>query len=447
MYDVIIIGAGYAGLAAAQQLKHAGKNILLLEARDRVGGRIHTQVLPDGNYIDIGGQWIGPGQTRMYELAKANDVTTFPSYYKGKSTLYFNNKTKHYRGIIPPLPLFALLSLDAAIKKINKLSKTISLDQPWVSDNAAKWDNISLYDWMQQQMKNEKAKTLFTVAAEAIFATDASKISMLQALFYTKSGKDFDTLMNIKNGAQQDRISGGAQAIANKMAAGMQHLIKLNHAVSAINQQADGVTVSGEGFSYTAAKAILALPPTVARTVHFLQELPKAKQVFLENNFMGTVIKCYAIYKEPFWRQQKLNGLCAAPGQAVSVTFDNSPLDANKGMLMGFVLANKAVELLALTEAERKQIVLDCFTTYFGRQAATPEHYIDKSFTEEPWTQGCYAGMMPLNAWTISGTGARMITGNIHWAGTETATQWNGYMEGAVRSGERAAKEILDNLA
>lgn len=446
MVDCIIVGAGYAGLAAANSLQQAGKSFCLLEARDRVGGRIHTQELGNGQYIDVGGQWIGSTQHRMYALAKAYGVPVFSTYDKGRSTLYSREKTRLYRGIIPPLPLFALLSLDRAIKKINKLSKQVNLEAPWLSPNALQYDQISLADWMNSQIRNPKAKSLFTVAAEAIFATPASSISFLHALFYTRSGKDFDALMNIRNGAQQDRLLGGAQAIANLMAATMQDRLQLNRPVQEVHQNDQSVRVLGDGFELEGRKLILAIPPAVAKRIRFQQALPPAKQAFLEENFMGSVIKCYAIYSEPFWRKQRRNGLCAAPGEPVSVTFDNSPQDGSKGILMGFALADQARALLQLSAAEREKLVLDCFSRYFGPVAAQPEYYIDKSFTEEPWSLGCYAGMMPVNGWTRAGEGARMITGSIHWAGTETATEWNGYMEGAVRSGERAAVEVMASL-
>ena len=174
-YDVIIIGAGYAGLSAAKSLLEADKNILVLEARERVGGRIHTQYLEDGNYVDLGGQWIGPGHERMYALAQEYAINTFPTYDKGKSILYFKDKLKQYKGIIPPLPLFALLSLDAGIKKITKLAKQINVEEPWLSKHANRFDSISLKVWMNQQMKNETARRMFTVAAEAIYATDTGE--------------------------------------------------------------------------------------------------------------------------------------------------------------------------------------------------------------------------------------------------------------------------------
>jgi monoamine oxidase len=443
MYDCIIVGAGYAGLSAARKLKQAGKNILLLEARERVGGRVYTKLLEDGSYADLGAQWVGANQHRMYDLAREYGIGTFPTYDIGKSSLYFNQKIKLYKGIIPPLPLFALLNLDGAIRKINRLSKRIDLSKPWLSKDAAVWDRISLAQWMDQNLKNSTARKLFTVAAEAIFATNAANISMLHVLFYTRSGKNFDTLMNIRNGAQQHRIAGGAQSICLAMAAELNDCIRLNAGVTRIDQSDIEVVVHGDGFSYAAKKLLLALPPAVANKIHFVQPLPEQKKLFLQQNFMGSVIKCYAVYNTPFWRNQKKNGLCAAPGEPISVSFDNSPADGSKGILMGFALADSAKAMLLLPEADRKKIVLQNFVQYFGAEAALPNYYIDHCFTEERWSLGCYAGMMPVNGWSSSGAAARSITGHIHWAGTETATEWNGYMEGAVRSGERAALEIL----
>ena len=441
-YDAIIIGAGYAGLAAAKILLESGKNILVLEARERVGGRIHTQFLEDGNYVDLGGQWIGPGQERMYALAKEYGISTFATYDKGKSILYFNNKRRQYKGIIPPLPLFALLSLDAGIKKITKLAKKINEGEPWLSEHATAYDSISLKEWMEQQMKNETARRMFTVAAEAIYATDTGDISFLHALHYIKTNIDFDFLMNIKKGAQQDRILGGAQSICNKIAAQLGERLQLNKPVQQIEQGVDDVTVNGEGFTYSAKKIIIAIPPAVVEKIHFEQPLPPSRQQLISASFMGAVFKCYGIYPTPFWRARNLNGLCAAPDELVSVTFDNSPANGSRGILMGFALGNKAKALQALSEGDRKAAVVKCFTRLLGEEAASPELYLDKSFTDEPWSKGCYAGMFPVQALTTHAVSLATPTGHIHWAGTETSAQFNGYMEGAVRSGERAAAEL-----
>lgn len=442
-YDVIIIGAGYAGLAAGLALQKAGKKFLLLEARNRCGGRILTEYFSADQYTDLGGQWIGPGHERMYALAKEFGIDTFHTHDAGKSSLLLNGKLKLYKGIIPPLPLFALLSLDRAIRKINKLAKTIDLDKPFNSPHAMEWDSMSLADWMQQQMKNETARKMFAVAAEAIFATDASTISFLHALFYIKSSGNFDYLMNIHKGAQQNRIKGGAQSICLRMAEAMGQAIQYEKVVTQIYQDANGVKVSGDEFSYTASHCIVAIPPVAATDIVFSPAIPVDQWNLIQSSFMGAVVKCYAVYATPFWRKEFKNGLVAAPDEITSVVFDNSPWDGSKGILMGFSLAEKAKHLMQHDMAERQEMVKAGFVKMFGSAAAELEYYTDKSFTEEPLTKGCYAGMFPPGILTQYQSSLSKPFHRIHWAGTETSTAFNGYMEGAVRSGERAAKEII----
>ncbi|MDP3392329.1 FAD-dependent oxidoreductase [Sediminibacterium sp.] len=442
-YDAIVVGAGYAGLAAGLALQKAGKNILVVEARNRCGGRILTEYFSEQDYTDLGGQWIGPGHERMYQLAAEFGVETFHTYDSGKSTLLFHNKLKHYKGLIPPLPLFALLSLDRALSKINKLAKTIDLAHPYQSLHAAKWDAMSLQDWMNMQMKNETARKMFAVATEAVFATDASNISFLHALFYIKSNTNFDFLMNVDKGAQQDRIKGGAQSICIKMAAALGDSIQYEKVVTHIHQDEQGVMVSGDGFSFKADQCIVAIPPAVSTEINYTPAVPETQWQLMRASFMGTVVKCYAVYPSPFWRKQFKNGLVAAPDELTSLVFDNSPFNGSKGILMGFSLAEKAKQLMQHDQATRKEIVKAGFIKMFGPEAANIEYYTDKSFTEESFTKGCYAGMFPPGILTQLQTSLTTPFHRIHWAGTETSIQFNGYMEGAVRSGERAAREII----
>ena len=218
IYDAIVIGAGYAGLTATRELLKSEKDVLLLEARDRVGGRVYTKYYDDGTYLDLGAAWVGPTQDKIYALAKEFGVQTFPTYDEGKSTLLFNGKVKRYKGLIPPLPIGSLLSLDFAIKRMNKLSKIIDLEKPWESPNAEYYDSMTLATWMDKQMNFKTAKIMFKLAAEAIWAADPNEVSMLHALFYTKSGRDLDTLMNVKNGAQEEMSLGGASQPAFRLA-------------------------------------------------------------------------------------------------------------------------------------------------------------------------------------------------------------------------------------
>lgn len=441
--DVIVVGAGYAGLTAARHCMEKGFKVKVLEARDRVGGRVHTQVLENGAYIDLGGQWIGPGQDKIYALTKEFNVETFPTYNEGKSVLFFKNRHQTYQGLIPPLRLPVLLSLDRAIKKINRLSKKIDLKQPWRSPEAEKLDEVSLAHWMRKNMWFKEARTFFTIAIEAIFAAPPQEISLLHTLFYVKSGRDLDSLMNINNGAQEERILGGAQVIADRMAAKMKDQIHLNAPVTRIIQDAFGVEVCGRDYSLKSKKVIVAIPPVMAQQIEFEPQLSPNRLQLLQRMPMGAVMKCYAIYEKPFWRAKGLNGLGLADSGCIKVCFDNSPKDGSKGILMGFALANEARRLAGLPQEERKKEMLECFIHFFGPEAKNAQVYIDKSWQEDPWAKGCYAAVIPCGLWTSFGGLLREPAGNIHWAGTETSDIWNGYIDGAIRSGERAAAEII----
>ena len=442
-YDVIVIGAGYAGLTTTYELRKAGKNVLLLEARDRVGGRVWTQRFDDGSYVDLGGAWVGPTQDRLYALAHLFGVETFKTYNQGKSIQSFRGQVKPYKGLIPPLPVGALLSLDAAIKKLNKLAKTVNLAEPWLTPNAGQFDSMTLASWMQQQMSFSVARQFFKIAAEAIWAADPAEVSLLHALFYIKSGRDLDTLMNIKDGAQEERFVGGAQTIADRMAATFPDRIRYNSPVKAIVQDSELAHVVTEAITYKTRRVIVTVPPALQNRIDFQPLLPAQRAQLLQRMPMGSVWKCYAIYDKPFWRERGLNGLAATPDGHVTVTFDNSPKDGSQGVMMGFVLGNQAKEFSTLSDEDRKLSALHSFATFFGSEALKPVRYLDHSFMNEEWSRGCYAGFMGPGVWTTLGAALREPIGRIHWAGTETSDIWNGYIDGAVRSGERVAKEVM----
>lgn len=443
LYDVIVIGAGYAGLSAATKLQEAGRKVLVLEARDRVGGRVYTKSMGNGIYVDLGAQWIGPGQEHMYALLNAYGLQSFPTYDQGKSLLCWDGKTKPYKGLIPPLPLPALLSLDRAIKSMNRRSRTINPSAPWQHPNAQQWDSMTLQEWMDKTMMSQKAKQLFTIAAQAIYAVHPSEISYLFALYYARSGKDFDNLMNIRHGAQEARILGGADLPAKKMAETLGTNLRLYHAVRKVTQDADGVVASGDGFRYAARKLIFAVPPVLLQQIICEPSLPSFKWQLFQRMPMGAVWKCYAIYSSPFWRKAGLNGLAASNEGYTRLVFDNSPADGSKGILMGFVLADEARAFSLLPAEERKASILGSLASYFGPEAVKIEAYTDHGWQEEEWSRGCYAAMMGPHTLSSMGRHLRSSFGHLHFAGTETAEEWNGYMEGAVRSGYREASLIL----
>lgn len=443
MYDVIVVGAGYSGLTAAKKLVDHNKKVLVLEARDRVGGRVFTEIRADGSYLDLGGAWVGPSQDKFYELIKKYSLRTFPTYDSGKSRIWIDKKLKSYKGLIPPLPIGPLLDLDFTIKKINRLSKKINLLAPWENKNAQKWDEMTLATWINQNMYFKTSKELFKIACETIWAAEPCEISFLHALFYIKSGGDLDRLMNIKNGAQQDRVYGGAMKPALQLAHEIQDHIFLNHTVKIIKQEKEKIKILGDNFEFEAYKVIVAIPPIVQQKITFSPQLSAKRTQLLQRLPMGIVTKTFAIYEKPFWRENGLNGLAVTNNGYTSVVFDNSPEDGSIGILMGFVLANKAKEFSTLNFEERKSSILLSFSTLFGEKAKTPLEYLDHSWALEEFSGGCYAAVFPSGVWTSLGEELRKPHFNIHWAGTETSEIWNGYIEGAIRAGERAALEVL----
>ena len=416
---------------------------MLLEARNRVGGRVHTQRFDDGSYVDLGGAWVGPTQDRIYALAREFGVETFGTFNEGKSTQFFRGQVKRYRGLIPPLPVGALLSLDMAIKKLNKLAKTVDLAEPWKTVNAHQLDSMTLATWMEGQMRFVVARQFFRIAAEAIWAADPAQISLLHALFYIKSGRNLETLMNVNDGAQEERFVGGAQTIADRMAAQFVDRIVYNSPVSAIVQDGEQIQIVTGQKTYVARRVVVTVPPALQSRIDFRPLLPAQRAQLIQRMPMGAVWKCYAIYNKPFWRDKGLNGLAATPDGHVTVTFDNSPEDGSQGILMGFVLGNQASQFVQLSDEDRKRSALHAFATFFGSEALNPVRYLDHSFINEGWSRGCYAGVPGPGLWTTLGPALRRPVGRIHWAGTETSDIWNGYIDGAVRSGERVARELL----
>lgn len=400
IYDVVVIGAGFAGLTAAYELSKAGKKVKVLEARDRVGGRVYTKQINADTYLDLGGQWIGPTQDRVYALASEFGVKTFTSYSSGTHSLILNEKLCHYKGLIPKIDIFSLLNLDYTIKKLNRLSKTISLEKPWQSQKAENFDSQTLATFLDKNILFASARKILNIGLETVFACNASEISLLHALFYIKSGVDLEHLFNMEGGAQQDRLIGGAQTLANRLAEKLTDTVRLSSPVKKIEQLLDKVLVSGENFSYQAKKAVVALPPTLAGKITYSPTLPREREQLTQRVPMGFVVKCFAIYEKPFWRDSKLSGLGVSDGGYLQATFDASPYDGKQGILLGFSIANRGRAFMKLSLEKRKDIVLKHFSEYFGPQALNPLHYLDHCWADEEWSQGCYVGFMPPGVWT-----------------------------------------------
>jgi monoamine oxidase len=445
--DVAIVGAGLAGLTAARDLTAAGARVLVVEARDRVGGRVLNHDIGDGKIVEVGGQWIGPTQDRLAALARELAIETFPTYAKGDNVLEYGGRLRRYRGTIPRINALVLADFGRAQLRLNQLARKVPLNAPWEAPNAAKLDGQTVATWMRRNLATPGARALLELGIEAVWAAQPEDMSLLHALFYIHSAGKLELLFDTEGGAQQDRFVGGSQLVALKLAErlGAERLL-LSSPVRRLQHGPDGVVVHSDRATVRAKRAIVAIAPTLAGRIAYDPPLSGYRDQLTQRMPLGTVAKCMAIYDEPFWRAEGLSGQGTSDVGPVKLTFDNSPPDGSPGVLLGFLEGRRARELGRLPADQRRAAVIDCFGRLFGPRARSPERYVERLWAEEEWTRGCYGCHMPTGAWTEYGPALREPIGPIHWAGAEVATVWSGYMDGAVRSGETAAAAALARM-
>src|SRR5712692_6812054 len=443
--DVVIVGAGLAGLAAARTLVAGGDEVVVLEARDRVGGRTYTRPTSDGTLLDHGGQWIGPTQERIAALAEAVGATTFPSYVDGQNIEYSHGQVILYNGLIPTHdPLVTMETIEAMLS-LNLMAQEVPLEAPWQAAEAERWDSQTLATWIEANVP-EHARTWLILAIRAIFAVEPRDMSLLHALFYIHSGGSLNVLASVKRGAHETHFHDGAQSVSDRVAQALGERVVLNAPVQSIYQDESGVRVESDTLTVTAQRAIIAIPPTLAGRLRYRPKLPGFRDQLTQRMPMGNTIKIHCIYETPFWREEGLSGQVASDTGPVRITFDNSPESGKPGVLLSFIDAGDGPPWGRKSVEERRAAVLECLARYFGEKARHPLEYVEHDWAEEEYSRGCYVAYMPTGAWTTYGEGLREPIGRLHWAGTETATVWNGYMDGAVQSGERAAMEVLAAL-
>lgn len=443
--DVVVVGAGLAGLSAARKLAAAGKSVVVLEARDRVGGRTEGGTL-DGHPIELGGTWLGEGHTEMYKLVSELGLATFPTW-NDAGTLVLELVGKQSRlppkkGATPKLNPIALVDLAQGLARYEKLARGVDPERPWAHPRAVELDGQTYESWIRRNLRTPAGRSYFRVMAEALYSADSIDLSLLHTLFYTASNGDLETLAATDKGAQKDRVVGGSVLVSQRLAAGLD--VRLGVPVIRVGQNEHGVTAtSRDGKVYSGRRIIVALPPTLAGRLEYAPVLPAWRDQLTQRVPAGTVVKCFASFSTPFWRDKGLNGQAISDNGPVKVTFDVSPPDAEIGVLLGFVEGGEARRWQRLSAPQRQTAVLGCFERYFGTEALKPVSYLEKDWSAEEFTRGCYGAGFGPGVWTSYGPVLRESVGRIHWAGAEYATEWSGYMEGAVRSGRRTADEIL----
>jgi monoamine oxidase len=456
--DVVVVGAGLAGLTAAREVARQGRSVLVLEAGDRVGGRVLAHTLQGGSYSELGGMFTGPTQDHIQALASELGVGFYPTYNTGNNVFVGGDGRREEFPSDTPLgtaPADPLVAPDIAltVTQLDEMATHVPVDDPWNAANAEEWDRQTLDTWLRSHTSgNPEFMAVTSAATEAIFGCEPRELSLLYTVYYiAASGNEdnqgtFERNFNTKDGAQEKRFAGGAQLVPERAAAELGNRVLLNAPVRGIDQSDSGVTVRSDNLVVNAKRAIVAIPPTLAGRIFYEPALPPLRDQLTQHMPQGSLMKFEAVYPTPFWRDRGLTGQVVSENGPVKVTFDASPESGSPGIMMGFIGGHEARVWERRSASERRDAVLRQFAHFFGDEALAPREVVEFNWSTEVWNRGCPVAVLAPGTLLDFGEALREPVGRIHWAGTETATYWNGYMDGAVRSGRRAAAEALSGL-
>jgi monoamine oxidase len=444
-HDAVVVGAGLSGLVCARRLIDAGVDAIVVEARQRAGGRLCSGVVGDA-VVDLGGQWLSVGQPRLLALAGALGVRSLPEPRAGRTVLDDDRRAGWFG------QLAAGLAQWRAARRIDRMARAIPPGEPAAADGAARLDAIALGPWLAGAVRHPIARARIAMHAELVFAADPAGLSLLDYLArlgvtggFAPRGPD------LPGGGRDHRFVGGAQRLALALAEGLGDAVRLGEPVEAIEDGGAMLVVRGPAGRHAARRVVLALPPSLAARI--APTLPAPVRALGAAMRRGGVVKCFAAYDRAFWCDAGLSGEAYRPRGTVRAVVDASAPRGSQGrapggatpVLLAFVVGDAAAAWQRRDRAERRAEVLAALAELFGDAALAPRDYLEADWAADPWSAGCVAST-PLGA-LAGGATWRGAHGQIHLAGTESAVHWPGYMEGAIEAGERAAADVIAALA
>ncbi len=448
MVDCVVVGAGLAGLAAAQELVRKGRDVVVLEARDRVGGRIENAHLSDGQVIEMGGQWLGPGHDSMYELVRRHGLELLePS--EGDLAMRIDGQVRHVPTkdeVEHSLTPFEVSDLGQGLLRLRRLAQRVSADHAWAAANAA-WLDQGLLRWVATNVRTPGGQEYFARIFEGGMRVSMGDLTLAEALRRVNDGVDLESLVAINGGLKQQRVAGGVAQVADRMAAELGDRVHLGTPVASIRQDADHVVVTTrEGEEFTARSAIVTLPPRLAAALEFDPPLPEWRQEVASRVPTGNVIKAALVYPTPWWKSSGFSGQMGSDEGSIRVIFDNSVRGYPRGILMGFFEGAEASGMSHRSTSLRERAFVEAVVKVFGEAGRKPIEYLDRDWLAEEFTGGCHGAHFAPGVWTASGPALAEHAGLVHFAGAEYASRFNGYMEGAVRSGVEVAGKVNRSL-
>ncbi|XP_059214605.1 LOW QUALITY PROTEIN: probable flavin-containing monoamine oxidase A [Centropristis striata] len=458
IWDVIIVGAGLSGLSAAHLLRkrNAGLKILILEGKDRVGGRTLSLEIPAANGVDcwdFGGQWVGSTQTHILELIKELGLETYPQFNVGKKVHHIGGpaaKVRTYRSSIPALSPVVLMDLTQLLWKIDRLCATVCIQDPSRTPNAVQLDSMTLHSYIEQHSWTAELKDEIGLCSRSVLGMEPSQMSFLFFLMYAAAAGGLLALLESSPGSAQElKIKGGTQQLSRCLAerVGWKN-VRLGSAVTAIWQDSEWARVMTATNTSLCRAVIVTCPPHLAAKIDYQPALPSQREFLTQNMPVGHMIKFIITYQTAFWKVKGFSGeIVAGPSDECPfcVTFDATSPSGNAA-LVGFIAGQQASRWSSEEVGERRKAVFSSLVKYLGPEAESFIHYEEKDWAKEEYSGGCPVNVMAPGLLTYYHPSLRKPCGRIHWAGTETATLWCGYMSGAIQAGQRAALEVLAEL-
>ncbi|WP_157007554.1 flavin monoamine oxidase family protein [Agromyces laixinhei] len=445
--DVVIVGAGASGLTAATRLKDAGRSVVVLEARDRVGGRLWTDDV-DGAMLEIGGQWVSPDQDALIETLGDLGLETYSRYRDGENVyIDANGERRLFEGDIFPVPAKTENEIVGLIEKLDALVAEIDPEAPWAHPRAKDLDEISFAHWLETQTDDEEARlNIGMFIAGAMLTKPAHAFSALQALLMAASAGSFSNLVDA-DFILDERVVGGLQQVPLRLAERLGDAVCTGQPVRTIRWNPDapgaGVVAVTDSLEVHAKHLVLALPPVLISRISYDPPLPRRQHQMHQHLSMGFVIKVHAVYETPFWRDAGLSGTAFSPYELVHEAYDNTNHGDSRGTLVGFVSDEEADDVFTLPAEERTAKILESLSHYYGPEALNPVVYYESDWGSEEWTRGAYAASFDMGGLARYGADLRTPVGPIHFSCSDMAGKGYQHVDGAIRVGREVAAEIL----
>jgi putrescine oxidase len=445
--DVVVIGAGATGLTLATDLVKAGHTVTVLEARDRVGGRLRTETI-EGAVLELGGQWVSPDQTALIETLETLGLDTFERYREGNSIYVDASGTAtEFTGDIFPTSPETQAEIERLINLLSALTDEVDPAAPWDHPRAIELDSQTFLSWLEENSTDPEARAnVGLFIAEAMLTKPSHSFSVLAALLMAASAGGFQHLVDADYILDR-RVVGGLQQVPLRLAEGLGDSVILGAPVRSIHWTEDGVTVTADGVTVSAKRAVVAVPPNLYGRIEYIPALPWERQQAHQHISLGLVIKMHLVYETPFWRQAGLSGTAFSPYQIVHEAYDNSGFEETTGTLVGFISGETADRMLSLDPAERRTQILASFASYYGPAALTPTVYFESDWVREEWTGGAYAASFDLGGLSRYGKTLRTPVGPLRFASSDIAAEGYQHVDGAIRIGHEVAAELAQSLA